>query len=65
MATTTWYCTRCGEVAPLKFGFSVSDPRYALVSHHGHDYPAISDREKAAEIRAKAVERKTAGLPEE
>jgi hypothetical protein len=52
VTAATWYCTRCGEVAPIKPLYLVFDPRYALVSHHGHDYPAISDPEAAQVIRS-------------
>ncbi len=45
-----WYCGHCGDEKPLKLGFMVVDPRYAIVRCGGYDRSGISNREVASAI---------------
>lgn len=53
-----WFCAKCGEEAPLKEGYIVVDPRFAIVRHHKQDQQGTSDPKLARAIRAEVEARR-------
>jgi hypothetical protein len=42
-----FFCTECGRKAPLKLGYLVTDPHYAIVHCRGKDQIGIPDQHAA------------------